>query len=249
MPVVLDGEVVVLVDGRPDFGTLQHRMHIADRSQAEQRASELPVHYVVFDVLEVAGEDVTGAPWTDRRRLLEQIVEPGPFWQVIDVHDDGDALLTVAREHGLEGVVAKQTNGSYTPGRRSSVWRKVKVRDHRELVVGGWTMGEGSRGEHLGALLLGHYIDDELRFVGRVGTGFDDAELRRLRRELDKMKTEFDPFTPPVPRATARVARFARPEMVVEVAIGGWTADAQIRHSSYLGARLDVEPRDITDRP
>ncbi len=249
LPAVLDGEVVTLVDGRPDFARLQHRMHVADGTEARRRAREIPVEYVVFDLVWLDDHDLTGLAWQRRRHLLEQVVSPGDRRALTEVHDDGRDLLEAVRRLGLEGVVAKRRESLYRPGRRSPAWRKIKVRDHREFLVGGWTPGTGSRSGSLGSLLLGVHDGGGLRYAGRVGTGWDEAEAHRLRARLTGLASDEDPFTPPLGAGERRGVRFVRPEMVVEVALGGWTADRRVRHASYLGERLDVEPASVTDRP
>lgn len=249
LPAVVDGEVVALVDGRPDFARLQHRMHVAAPDEAARRAREIPVEYVIFDLLWLDGHDLTNRPWHERRHLLDASVTAGERRVLSGVHEDGRALLDAVRQQGLEGVVAKRRDGLYRPGRRSPTWRKIKVRDQREFVVGGWTPGQGARAGGLGALLLGFHEGTALRYAGRVGTGWDEAEGRRLLERLGPLAVDTDPFTPPLTGAEARGVQFVEPRLVVEVAIGGWTAEHRVRHASYLGERLDVDPADVTDRP
>ncbi len=252
---LLDGELVATDDaGRPDFGRLQQRMHVADPAEARRRSVEVPVTYVVFDLLHLDGHDLTALPWSDRRRLLEQVVEPGPRWRPSPVHDDGVELLAAADERGLEGVVAKRTDSPYVPGSRARTWRKVKVRRRQEMVVGGWLPGEGNRQGRLGALLVGHHDvagdDGPLRFAGRVGTGFRDAELARLADLLADLETDRCPFDPPPPRTDLlRGPVWVRPELVAELAFAEWTGEGRLRHPSYLGLRTDKDARDVTRDP
>ena len=178
---LLDGELVATDgDGRPSFGLLQQRMHLTDPAEVGRRSAEVPVSYVAFDLLHLDGHDLTGLPLTDRRGLLDQVLDPGPRWRCSPLHDDGVALLEATKERGLEGVVAKRLGSRYEPGKRTRTWLKVKVRLRQEMVVGGWLPGEGNRSGRLGALLVGYHAeagDGLLRFAGRVGTGFKDAEL------------------------------------------------------------------------
>ncbi len=253
--VLLDGELVATDDaGRPSFGRLQQRMHVAVAAEAARRANEVPVSYVVFDVLHLDGHDLTALPLADRRRLLHELVEPAPRWRPSPVHDDGPALRQAADEQGLEGVVAKRADSRYEPGARVRTWVKVKVRRHQEVVVGGWLPGEGTRSGALGALLVGvHDAPGDggpLRYAGRVGTGFSDAELGRLGALLGPLETDICPFDPPPPRPdVSRGARWVRPELVAEVAYGEWTGDHRLRHPSYLGLRTDKDPGDVTRDP
>jgi bifunctional non-homologous end joining protein LigD len=253
--VVLDGELVATDDlGRPSFTRLQQRMHVAVPAEAARRANEVPASYVVFDVLHLDGHDLTGLPLSDRRRLLAQVLEPAPRWRPSPVHDDGVALLAAADEQGLEGVVAKLEDSRYEPGARVRTWRKVKVRRHQEVVVGGWLPGEGTRSGRLGALLVGVYdeagVPGPLRYAGRVGTGFKEAELQRLAALMGPLTIDACPFDPPPPRADlVRGATWLRPELVAEVAYGEWTTDHRLRHPSYLGLRTDKDPDQVTREP
>jgi bifunctional non-homologous end joining protein LigD len=251
---ILDGELVATDgEGRPSFGLLQQRMHVADPAEAARRAADVPVAYVVFDLLHLDGHDLTGLPLSDRRRLLDQVLDAGPRWRVSPMHADGPALLAAATERGLEGVVAKRLDSRYEPGKRTRTWLKVKVRHRQEMVVGGWLPGEGNRAGRIGALLVGyHEVPGEgpLTFAGRVGTGFTDAELRRLDGRFAELASDECPFDPPPPRAEIlRGPAWLRPELVAELEYGEWTGDGRLRHPSYLGLRDDKDARDVTRDP
>ena len=248
---VLDGEVVAFDDdGRPNFGLLQQRMHVGDPNEARRRAARVPVAYLAFDVIWVDGTDATPLSYVDRRSLLREVLLPGDAWQVPDYHTgDGQALLDASEQQGLEGLVAKRLDSRYEIGRRSPTWRKIKNRRRQEFVIGGWLPGEGGRAGRLGALLIGYYEGDALRFAGRVGTGFSDRELDRLGRLLAERSRETSPFFEPPPRPTARLARFVDPDLVAEVEFGEWTADNILRHPSYLGLRSDKDPRTVVREP
>lgn len=249
---LLDGELIATDDlGRPSFSRLQQRMHLTNPAEARRRSALVPVSYVVFDLLHLDGHDLMGQPLADRRRLLEGVVEPGRSWRCSPMHDDGEALLTAADQQGLEGVVAKRLDSTYQPGTRTRLWRKVKVRRRQEMVVGGWLPGEGGRAGRLGALLVGyHEVADDgrpLRFAGRVGTGFTEAELGRLAALLGPLATDVCPFDPPPPRADlVRGARWVRPDLVAELAFAEWTDDGRLRHPSYLGLRTDKPAGEVT---
>lgn len=250
--VLLDGELIATdADGRPSFNRLQQRMHVANAAEAARRAAEVPVTYVVFDLLHVDGHHLLGLPLLDRRRLLDELVDPAPSWRTSPLHDEGEVLLEAARARGLEGVVAKRVDSTYEPGARTRNWRKVKVRREQEVVVGGWIPGEGTRSGRLGALLVGYHDapgdGGPLRYCGRVGTGFKEAELRRLADLFAPLTTGECPFDPPPPRADlARGVTWVRPEVVVQVAYGEWTPDDRLRHPAYLGQRTDKAAADVT---
>jgi bifunctional non-homologous end joining protein LigD len=173
---------------------------------------------------------------------------------VSPLHDDGTALLEATKAKGLEGVVAKRLESTYEPGARTRNWRKVKVRREQEFVVGGWLPGEGNRSGRIGALLVGyhHAAGDggPLRYCGRVGTGFKEADLTLLATLAQPLTTDTCPFDPPPPRPDlARGATWLVPELVVQVAYGEWTPDDRLRHPAYLGPRSDKAAGDVTKDP
>src|SRR6478735_9608180 len=253
--VVLDGEVIAVdpATGRPDFGRLQPRMQAASAAAVARIAADVPIGYVLFDLLELDGRSLLADSYDERRAALLDVVEPGDGWFVSPSEHDGAVLLEAVTTQGLEGVIAKRRDSRYEPGRRSPAWVKVKVRRHQELVVGGWLPGAGARSPTFGALLVGYHDPPAeadtpagpLRFAGRVGTGFRDVLLRSLRSRLDELGTEECPFDPPPPRDVVRVARWVQPRLVVEVAHAEWTADGVLRHPSYLGERTDKAAEEV----
>lgn len=249
--VLLDGEVVASDEsGVPSFARLQRRMHVADRRDSVQRSHEVPVSYLVFDLLELDGEEVWRRPWAERRDLLESVVEPAGRVQVPAAFPSGGAdLLAEAERRGLEGVVAKRVDSPYEPGRRSPRWRKVKVRNTQEFVVAGWLGGSGNRSGAIGSLVLGCHEGGRLRWVGNVGTGFTGSELRALAAVLDPARTSDCPFDERPPPPTGTRAVWVRPELVVQVAFGEWTPERRLRHPSYLGRRDDKASSDVTCDP
>ncbi len=237
---ILDGEVVAFDDqGRPSFGRLQHRMHIASEAQAKRLSKESPVAYVIFDLLWLDGHSVMGLPYTDRRELLERLELKGSNWQVPDyVTGDGRDLQAATRAQGLEGIVAKRLDSPYEPGRRSIAWRKIKNVQRTDVVVCGWMPGEGRRSRSIGALLVAVEEDGHLRYAGRVGTGFTDRELDRLLELLGPLARDEVPWTagPKPPRGAVLV----EPRHVAEVEYIEWTSDGVLRAPSYKGLREDV---------
>jgi bifunctional non-homologous end joining protein LigD len=155
-----------------------------------------------------------------------------------------------AASRELEGIVAKRPQSIYEPGQRTRSWVKVKNTNRQEFVIGGWLPGAGRRGQRLGALLVGYYDSSErdadgrpvLRYAGKVGTGFTEAELDRLQRLLEPLATEASPFAGRLPD---RGARFARPDLVAEVEFTEWTRDGMLRHPSYKGLRDDKDPTEV----
>jgi bifunctional non-homologous end joining protein LigD len=252
---VLDGEVVAFDDeGRTDFGRLQPRMHASSAAKVAALRGEVAVTYVIFDLLRLDGVDTFALPYLDRRELLTDLVETAGDWSV-PAHQlgDGEALFAAATAHGLEGIMAKRVDSTYLPGKRSSAWRKVKVRRRQEVVVGGWSTGTGTRSTTLGALLVGvRDPGDEggpLRFAGGVGTGFTDATLRDLLARLGPLATDECPFDPRPPTAVSRTAHWVRPELVAEVEFAHWTGDGRLRHPAYQGLRIDKDPSQVVREP
>ena len=246
---VLDGEVVAFDEaGKPSFGRLQHRMHLANDVEVRRRMADIPIAYLLFDVLWLDGELLVDEPWTTRRAVLDslELSGSGSCWQVPATHPgEGTALVAATKANGLEGVVAKKMDAPYEIGRRSRCWIKVKNFARQEVVVGGWLPGQGNRENRLGALLAGYYDDEgQLRYAGRVGTGFTDAELRRLAELLQPLARDTSPFVDPVP-APRGMARYVEPRLVADVDFGEWTADGTMRHPSYKGLRDDKDPTEV----
>jgi len=245
-PALLDGELVALdAAGRPDFGLLQHRMHV--RTPPAQLVARVPVSYLVFDVLALDDASLLAEPYDRRRELLDGLGIEAPTVRVPPSTPDVPAaqLLDLARAHGLEGVVAKRRAARYEPGRRSPAWVKTALLHTQEVVVGGWTAGEGRRAGSFGALLLGAYdADDRLRYLGHVGTGFTDAALDALLTRMAPLAQPTSPFDDTVPAPETRRARWVRPELVGEVAYRTLTRDHRLRHASWRGLRVDQTPLD-----
>jgi bifunctional non-homologous end joining protein LigD len=230
--LVLDGEVVVFdAAGVSRFQLLQQR---ADGAS--------PPIYVAFDCLHARGRDLTGGPLESRRASLEAEVREGPRLRLARrLTDDGLAAFAEARRRGLEGVIGKAPASPYVPGVRSPTWVKVKVRAEEEFVVGGFTAPRGGR-RHLGALLVGAWDDDVLRYAGKVGTGFTEATLVDLQRRLAPLVRERSPF---VDAPRARDVTWSEPRLVAQLGFTERTGDGKLRHPVFLGLRHDKPARDV----
>jgi bifunctional non-homologous end joining protein LigD len=253
--LVLDGEIVALVDGKPSFSLLQQRMQV--RAPTPELVAAVPVLYFVFDVLHHDGQSLLTRPYRQRRQLLDELNPHGHSWQTPPAwFGGGTDVLAASRERGLEGVIAKRTNSTYRPGTRSRDWIKTKNILMQEVVIGGWTEGQGRRTGTIGALLLG--IPDPpantdlhhgagLRYVGHVGTGFTTTALRELHHRLTAARQDQSPFTAGdgVPRPHARGAHWVSPTIVAEVAFAEWTHDDVLRQPSWRGYRPDKTPTDV----
>jgi bifunctional non-homologous end joining protein LigD len=252
---VLDGELVAFdpASGRPSFGTLQNRMHVADRATASRLAAQIPVTYVVFDVLRLQGESTIRLPYRSRRELLENLEIDGGSVQTTPVFYGHDTpardVWQASTEQGMEGIVAKVVDSPYDPGRRSPNWRKVKHFRDQEVVIGGWRPGAGRRDGRIGSLMLGIPEPGGLRYIGQVGTGFTDNQLDALGRLFGGLARPSSPFVGGVPNAVAAGAHWVAPTLVGEVAFGEWTADGVLRHPSWRGLRPDKAPEDVVVAP
>ncbi len=231
---VLDGEVVALNDaGRPSFGLLANR------------AVTTPVSYLVFDLLERDGQDLTRQPYSVRRGILDQVVSGDGRIQVPPSFDgDATAAIRASRELGLEGIVAKRLDGRYEPGRRSRSWIKIKHHSTQEVVVGGWRPGKGHRAGSIGSLLVGIPDGGALTYIGRVGTGFRDRDLDQILDRLRPIGAAVSPFAE-VPAADAADAHWVRPLLVGEVEFAEWTEAKRLRHPVWRGWRADKAPADV----
>jgi bifunctional non-homologous end joining protein LigD len=243
--IVLDGEIVALDDrGVPSFQRLQERMHVT--MPGNDLVQRVPAAYFVFDVLHLDGSSRMSLPWTERRAILEDLGIAGPCWATPPAFvGEGDLTVEVASARDLEGVVAKRLDSTYAPGNRSKAWTKIKNTCREEFVVGGWTPGEGRRAGTIGSLALGVPVDGGgLCYVGNVGTGFTDRELRRLESVLGPTRTDENPFVENV-QYLKRGTVFVEPRIVTDVEYTERTNEGILRHPSYKGERIDKSPEDV----
>ncbi len=232
---VLDGEICALDErGRSSFSLLQQ--------------GEGTLALVVFDLLELDSEPLVGLPLEERRRRLGDVVNSSVGGVVLSPQfEDGEALLIAAQEQGLEGVVAKRLDSRYLPGRRGTEWRKVKVKGRQEVVVAGYTKGQGRRAGGFGALVVGVHEAGGLRWAGNVGTGFTDAEIDRLLGLLKPLERSDSPFSevPKMPRVRKSDVIWVEPRLVAEVEFIEWTREGRLRAPVYVGLREDKPATDV----
>ncbi|HWK29468.1 MAG TPA: non-homologous end-joining DNA ligase [Solirubrobacter sp.] len=243
---ILDGEIVALDEhGRPSFQRLQRRMHLTSDGMVRRLSQSEPVVYMIFDLLWLDGHALLGEPYAARRAALQALELAGPCWQVPAYHvGNGPGLLEATKQQGLEGLVAKRLDGTYLPGRRSPGWLKVKNVRSTDVVVGGWVGGDGGRLGRIGALTIGFTAEDgTLRYAGKVGTGFTDAELTRLQGIVDPLACAESPFTGPQPE---KGTHFVDPVLVARVDYGDVTEAGTLRHPVYKGLRDDLDAAEAT---
>jgi bifunctional non-homologous end joining protein LigD len=226
---VLDGEIVVLdAEGKAQFQLLQ----------AHQKSKKGVLAYYVFDLLYLDGHDLRNLPLLRRKELLASIIHGLPLVRLSDhVAGEGRAFFQAVAERRLEGIVAKLANSRYLPGQGGRTWLKIKTHLRQEAVIGGFTEERRNR-KNLGALLLGVYQDNNLVYVGHVGSGFDRQTLADVRAKLEPLMEESCPFTSR-PKANA-VVHWVKPQLVCEISLTSWTDDGHLRHPVFVGLREDM---------
>jgi bifunctional non-homologous end joining protein LigD len=229
--LVLDGEIVAMDGDRTSFSLLQRPGSTATPTLG------------VFDILHCGAQDLSAQPLLERKKILASVVgQRGVVRRVDHVEGDPTELLAQACAAGWEGLIAKRADAPYRTG-RSSDWLKLKCSASQELVIGGWTEPRGAR-THLGAVLVGHYDGDgQLRYAGKVGTGFTAATLADLHQRLVALERDTSPFAD---RVRERAAHWAEPQLVANFAFTEWTEDGKLRHPRFEGLRADKDPRSVS---
>ncbi len=234
--LILDGEIAALEGDRTSFSLLQQ----------SQRAT-VAITYFVFDLLFLDGKDLTKHDLLARKALLEETLRwRKPLSFVQHIHEEGEAYLEEACKRGWEGLIAKRAAAPYTKG-RSKDWLKFKCSNEQELVIGGYTDPQGAR-THFGALLVGYYDGEKLRYAGKVGTGYTQQTLRELFAKMEPLEQNSSPFAgaPPVKKKV----HWLRPRLVAQIGFTEWTGAGRLRHPRYLGLRRDKRPGEVVrERP
>jgi bifunctional non-homologous end joining protein LigD len=246
--VILDGEIAALdEEGRSSFSLMQQRTGIREGNRRTTARRDIPVLYYVFDLLYLDGYDLHRVPLEQRKNALAHITDTTGQVRYSDHFTQGKGLFDVARQKGLEGILAKRRD-SYYEERRSQAWLKIKMTQTLDCVIGGYTDPEGSR-EHFGSIVLGLYDKnkEELIHVGQAGSGFDQAMLKKIWQELDKRETNLSPFPHGV--EALRKVHWVKPELVAEIKFSEWThvtaeGGAKLRAPVFLGLRKDKDPED-----
>jgi bifunctional non-homologous end joining protein LigD len=244
-PLLLDGEICALdPNGAPNFHLLQRRLNLTKASEIAAMEAELPVVYFVFDALYLDGVDLRALPLDERKSRLWARLDQGDHIRYVEhIEGAGRDVQASARALGFEGVVGKRADSRYEAGVRSRAWLKVKTTTEQEFVVGGYTPGEGARRSTFGALALGYYEDNELRYAGNVGSGFDEAELAQVKALIEKHGAEASPFA-----AGSQVegeVRWLAPRLVARVKYNSWTDEGRLRAPVFIGLRDDIEPGQV----
>ncbi len=255
---IVDGEVIAVNEaGLPEFSLLQERLGGKGSGEGDRGT----LVYQAFDLLYLDGRSLLRVPLEDRKRLLKSVLrETGRVRFASHVDTEGVAFLEACAAQGLEGAIAKHRRSPYEPGTRSRSWLKLKIRPEQELVVGGWTPGEGSA-KDLGALVVGYYERDgggpdgpaSLHFAGKVGSGFTGRIRADLRGRLEPLASTTPPFDPPPPKdyrgrwgGDLAKVNWVRPELVIRAELGGWTREGIVRQGAFKGIEVGKEARDVT---
>jgi DNA ligase D-like protein (predicted ligase)/DNA ligase D-like protein (predicted 3'-phosphoesterase) len=242
--VVLDGEIIIIRDGKIDFQSLIKRIQATSPRENEHLSHKFPAIYVVFDLLEKDGESLIDKPLQERKKILEENVKEGKNVVIsVFVEEDGEVFYKATLEKGLEGVIAKKKGSAYEPGRRSGSWLKIKKTKDCDCVIFGYTKGKGSRKTTFGALILGLYNGDTPIFVGKVGTGFNQKNLEKLSQTFKEFIA--DEITLNGADVPGEVT-WLKPALVCNVGYQVVTEDGKLRMPRFLGMRSDKKPGECT---
>jgi bifunctional non-homologous end joining protein LigD len=234
--VILDGEVTVLDGDRPSFAQLQRRMHVA--RPAPGLVAAVPVTYVAFDLLWQASRSLLRSPYAQRRALLDGLALTGDHLSVPpSFPGQARVLADASRDLGLEGVIIKRLASPYQPGQRSGDWLKIRHLTAADVLIGGWLPRAGTRSQLAGSVLAGVPGPGGLEYLGSVGSGFAEAELRDLTARLMALEQPDSPFAAPLPADVARRARWTRPVLAAEVSYAELTGAGRMRHPVWRGLR------------
>ena len=246
---VIDGEVVALDDkGRSSFQLLQAH---------EMEGRKSPIYFYAFDLLQLDGKSLIGLPLEARRNVLEKLCADAgdPIRYSGAIGSDPKRLLEEVQRRGLEGIIGKQRNSVYEPGRRSGAWIKLKCVNEQEFVIGGYTPPQGAR-KYFGALLVGYYDNNKLRFAGKVGTGFTAKSLSMLHKKFQKEARPDCPFVDlpskqngqwvqGITPSMMKKMHWVNPKFVAQIKFAEWTGDGKLRAPVFLGLREDKKPTDV----
>jgi bifunctional non-homologous end joining protein LigD len=240
----VDGEIVAFDGKVTSFARLQQRMQTSDPDAA--RASGIEISFYLFDITYLDGRKLDKLPLRSRKKLLKRAFSFAPPLRFLPHRNEsGEAFFEAACKKGWEGIIAKRADAPYRHS-RSRDWLKFKCAKGQELVIGGFSEPKGSR-TGFGALLVGYYDDDGLRYAGKVGTGYDEETLTRLRRRMDRLARKTSPFVDDVPETDIT---WISPKLVGEFGFTEWTRSGKLRHPRFLGLRRDKAAKDVVrERP
>lgn len=231
---IVDGEIIALEKGISSFKSLQQRMHIRTAKQ------NIPVYFCAFDITYYSQFLLKNLPLIKRKHILEALEFQEPIRYTTHILEQGEKFFIEACRLQWEGVIAKQADSPYVEG-RSEFWLKFKCIQSQEFVIGGYTAPKGSR-QGFGALLIGYYQEDALKYAGKVGTGFTDALLGEIYAQLRLLEIKQSPFSE---RIQEPYATWVKPQLIGEFNFTEWTREGKLRHPSFKGLRRDKSPLEV----
>jgi bifunctional non-homologous end joining protein LigD len=236
---VLDGEIVVLKDGKPSFPLLQKREHVDSKRKIEMLSKTIPAVYMAFDILYTASDGwIMDLPLKERKKILRSISNDTRRIGVTDfVKKNGEEFYRKAVEIGLEGVMAKKLESGYTPGKRSRAWIKIKKKQTADCIIVGWLEGEGMREGKFGSLILAMMKNGKLVHVGQVGTGFDFEFVSWFYEKLRSIEVDNPWFS----ENFSRKPHWVKPVYVCEVEFLELTEDLKLRAPVFVRLRNDKD--------
>jgi DNA ligase D-like protein (predicted ligase) len=239
---ILDGEIAVFSDGRPDFSDLSVREHQTERLKIDYLSQAMPASFVVFDILYAKGKSIMDRPLSERKKILRDELQEDELVIISDFFfEKGVDYFSAALKMDIEGIMAKRLKSTYQPGVRSPDWIKIKKSLKLDLVIGGYIPGKGIRERYFGGLLLGGYESGKLVYVGRVGSGFSEKERQEIVQEF-----EFMPWSPFANSPSMPGAKWLKPDRVVQVAAMEVTEQGHLRAPVFLRMRDDKEAQECT---
>ncbi len=237
---LLDGELVLVEEDRPSPQALRRRLLASDPDEVAELAESLPVSYMVYDILRIGDSWLLDVNWDERRDILLRAVSPTDAVRIAPIFSEGGEAVSLARQLGLESVVAKRLRGRYSPGEKTRDWLQIKPMEVVEAVICGWMEGRGARGGTIGSLLLGQFRQGELVYIGHTGTGLDAETLPFLHQSLLQRQQRACPFgTAPSLNAEPH---WVRPELVCRVRHQGWSDAGKMRGPTFVGLAGELEP-------
>lgn len=235
--MVLDGEITVVNDdGVSEFQLLQNYRRYGNKAEGN-------LIYYVFDILSYKGKSLEDLSFIERRKILKKALKQSEHIKLSDfIEETGNEFFALAEKRGLEGIIAKHKDSTYSQGTRSEKWLKIKSVHEQEVVVGGYTHPEGQRKE-FGSLLIGVMKNGKLKYVGHTGSGFTEKTLKEIKEKLDKYKANESPFDD-APEMK-NVAQWVKPKVLAQVKFQGWTENNQMRQAIFLGLREDKPAKEV----
>ncbi|MGI5911915.1 MAG: non-homologous end-joining DNA ligase [Syntrophomonadaceae bacterium] len=228
--IILDGEIIAFKDSRPNFPAVMRRDNAISNQSIKRLLQEVPINYVVFDLLWDGDEDLRGLPLTQRQNKLNELLKPQAMIYLIEDFPSGSNLFTAVKEANLEGVVAKRKDSHYLAGKKHRDWFKIKYRRRQACIVGGYTL----KNNIANSLLLGVYFNNFLHYVGKVGNGMSANEWQQLTKVLKYLQTDKSPFNFATTKSNQEIF-FIKPHLVIEVEFAEWTDNMHLRSPVLKG--------------